>query len=330
MPPACFSPARSLRNADKSQLPSQRLLGRQTPGGVTPAPSGTGAARGPVESPSPLHSQGLCSSFPEWLLDEVMRLRARGGGRGEALLAGPQLARDAAARPSCPARPEAAKAGAEGAGGEQDSGPHAGSPALGHRGTPDVCRLVCCSRTGWALGPASACGLTLTLVSPPRAMSPRREAEAQGGCTVPSVTAGVNAPPGVGGGRSTLTPRGREPTVRASDLPSCIFLEHESFPATESSRRPPSCARARRKRPWGPSTRGPLRASPGPTRSGGPLPRKAPCLFLTGLPARLPQRWDRETGTWREVSHGLTQLPAPQPPLPARACAGRLRPREPA
>lgn len=89
MPPACFSPARSPRNADKSQLPSQRLLGRQTPGGVTPAASGTGAARGPVESPSPLHSQGLCSSFPEWLLDEVMRLRAREEAAGKRCWPGP-------------------------------------------------------------------------------------------------------------------------------------------------------------------------------------------------------------------------------------------------
>lgn len=57
-----------------------------------------------MESSSPLPLQGLCSSFPEWLPDEVMPLGPRGGGRREMLLAGPQFAWKMAARGLRPRR----------------------------------------------------------------------------------------------------------------------------------------------------------------------------------------------------------------------------------
>lgn len=223
-----------------------------------------------MESPSPLHSQGLCSSFPEWLLDEVMRLRAREEAAGKRCWPGPSS--PGTRLPGLRALPaqRLPKRGPRGPGGEQDSGPNAQQPRSGAPGDPR--RLLTRLLVPHWLGPGP--GLGLRSHADPGVPAP---------CRV--TTQGSRGP---GRPRSTLTPRGPGAHSVRLRLPSCIFLEHESFPATESSRRPPSCARARRKHPWGPSTWGPLRASPGPTTSGGPLPCKAPNLFLTGLPARLP------------------------------------------
>lgn len=158
MPSACFSPARSPRKADKSQLPSQRSLGRQTPGGVTPAlvwhrrlPGG------PVESPSPLLSQGLCSSFPEWLLDEVMRLGAREEAAGKRCWPGPSS--PGTRLPGLRALPaqRLPNRGPRGPGGEQDSGPNARQPRSGAPGDPG--RLSTRPLVSLWLGPGPGLGL---------------------------------------------------------------------------------------------------------------------------------------------------------------------------
>lgn len=84
--PACSSLARSPRKADKSQLPSQGSLGRQTPGGVMPALlwHGREAARGALGNLLPLPLPGALQLFPEWLPDEVMPLGAREEATGNA------------------------------------------------------------------------------------------------------------------------------------------------------------------------------------------------------------------------------------------------------
>lgn len=168
MVPATFSPARSPRKADKSQLPSQRSLGRQTPGGVTPALVWHWRLLGgPLESSSAPHSQGLCSSFPEWLPDEVMRLGAREEAAGKHCWPGPSsagtwlpglLVLPALMLPRWgPRRP----------GREQDSGPlNAWQPHPGAAGGPQTFTHLLASpwpsRQTWA----SAGGLPLILRTP--------------------------------------------------------------------------------------------------------------------------------------------------------------------
>lgn len=167
MVPACFSPARSPRKADKSQLPSQRSLSRQTPGGVTPAlvwhwrlPGG------PLESSSPLHSQGLCSSFPEWLPDEVMRLGAREEASGKHCWPGPSPA--GTWLPSFLVLPALMlpKWRPERPGGEQDSGPNVWQPHTGAAGGPQTFTHLLSSYWVSPQTPASACSLTLTFRAP--------------------------------------------------------------------------------------------------------------------------------------------------------------------
>lgn len=103
---------------------------------------------------------------------------------------------------------------------------------------------------------------------------PPREAEAQTGHTVPSIRAGVNTPLGVRRPHSThwvgrLTTCSLRPAkLHMPGTP--VFSGHRA----ESSRHPPSCARARRKGLRGLSTLVPLRASPGPMRSRPPFPVK--------------------------------------------------------
>jgi hypothetical protein len=81
--PARCSLAWSPRKADKSHPPPS------TPQPLSSLSAGTGGVTpalvwllrlpgGPWKAPLHSHSQGLCSSFPEWLPDEVMQLRASG------------------------------------------------------------------------------------------------------------------------------------------------------------------------------------------------------------------------------------------------------------